>query len=163
MTLYEIDQALMDCIDMETGEILDTAAFDSLQMERNSKISGVACWYKNLMAEAAALDAEAESLTKRKKSCEAQATRLKEYLKTALNGQKFENERCKVTFRKTPESVKFKDDDEKAFVAWAKERRPDLLTYAEPKANKTAIKEAINSGLEFSLTYLESGTSITIK
>lgn len=163
MTIYEIDKALLDCVDTETGEILDTAAFDSLQMERDAKISNVACWFKNLMAEAAALDTEAANLTKRKKACEAQAERLKDYLKMALNGQKFENERCKVSFRKTPESVKFKDDDEKAFVAWAKEKRPDLLTYAEPKANKTAIKEAINSGLEFSLTYLESGTSITIK
>ena len=25
MTIYEIDQAIMECVDLETGEIIDTA------------------------------------------------------------------------------------------------------------------------------------------
>ena len=32
--LYEIDQAILDCVDLETGEILDSDRLDALQMER---------------------------------------------------------------------------------------------------------------------------------
>lgn len=35
MKLYEIEQAIMDCIDMETGEIIDAEKLDQLQMERS--------------------------------------------------------------------------------------------------------------------------------
>ena len=32
MTIYEIDQAIMECVDLETGEIIDTEQLDKLQM-----------------------------------------------------------------------------------------------------------------------------------
>ena len=38
MNLYEIDKAILACIDPETGELLDEAALEDLQMERTQKI-----------------------------------------------------------------------------------------------------------------------------
>jgi hypothetical protein len=35
MKLYEIDNAIMDCVDMETGEIIDVERLSALQMERD--------------------------------------------------------------------------------------------------------------------------------
>ena len=40
--LYEINQDILDCVDLETGEILDTEKLDALQMEREAKLEGVA-------------------------------------------------------------------------------------------------------------------------
>ena len=58
MTLYEIDQQLLDCIDLETGEIIDAEKLTELTMERDEKIEKVALWIKELKAEAEALKAE---------------------------------------------------------------------------------------------------------
>ena len=58
--IYEIDQDILDCVDMETGEILDTEKLTALQMERERKLEGVALWVKDLSAEAAAVKEEAE-------------------------------------------------------------------------------------------------------
>ena len=66
MNIYEIDntiltasEAILDLVDEETGEVTDIDQFESLkaeidglQMERNQKISNIACWIKNLKAEA---------------------------------------------------------------------------------------------------------------
>ena len=72
MNIYQIDNAIMtagdailDLVDEETGEITDLDQFealkaemDGLQMAREQKISNVACWIKNLKAEADAIKAE---------------------------------------------------------------------------------------------------------
>ena len=44
MKLYEIDQAILNCIDLETGEIIDTEQLDKLTMEREAKLENIACW-----------------------------------------------------------------------------------------------------------------------
>ncbi len=43
-TLYEIDAAIMDCVDAETGEIIDEEQLTTLLMERSAKLEGVALW-----------------------------------------------------------------------------------------------------------------------
>ena len=69
MKLYEIDQAIMDCIDMETGEIVNEELLNDLQMERDAKIENVALWIKELKAEAEALKAEKLAFAERQKHC----------------------------------------------------------------------------------------------
>ena len=51
MKLYEIDEQILNCIDAETGEIIDADMLNALQMERDAKIEGVALWIKDLKAE----------------------------------------------------------------------------------------------------------------
>jgi len=69
-TLYEIDAAIMDCVDTETGEIIDEEKLNSLLMERSAKLEGVALWIKNLDSDATAIRAEREALEKRQKAAE---------------------------------------------------------------------------------------------
>ena len=38
MKLYEIDKAIMDCIDAATGEVFDAELLNQLNVERNVKI-----------------------------------------------------------------------------------------------------------------------------
>ena len=56
--LYEINQAITECIDNETGEIIDVEKLEELQLEREAKIENVALWYKNLLSDAEAYKAE---------------------------------------------------------------------------------------------------------
>ena len=64
MTLYEIDQALLACIDMETGEV-DIEKYEQLAEEKDKKIENIACYYKALTAEAEAIKAEEKALAER--------------------------------------------------------------------------------------------------
>ena len=60
--LYEIDKGIMECLDAETGEVIDPERLDALFMERNQKIENVACWVKNLLSDAEAIKAEKDAL-----------------------------------------------------------------------------------------------------
>ena len=72
-SLYDIDAAIMALVDPDTGEISDWAEFDALQMERERKIENVACWYKNLIAEAKMLKDEETALKARREAVERSA------------------------------------------------------------------------------------------
>lgn len=138
-SLYEIDQAIMDCIDTETGEILDYEKLNGLQMQRDKKVEGVACWIKNLVADAAAYKAEKEAFAERERVAARKAERLKEWLVMALEGQKFSSSRCAVSFRRS-ETVEVDD---------AQRIPPNLLrvkTTVDP--DKTAIKTMLKAGQE---------------
>ncbi len=152
--LYEIDQAIMECLDFETGEILDAERLDALQIERASKIEGVACWIKNLSADALAYKAEKEAFAEREKKAMKKVEDLKAWLAGALDGQKFSTWRCAVTFRKS-EAVEIADES-----LLPPELKTEKITYTP---NKTAIKEAIKAGEEIPGCKLVERMNPTIK
>ena len=158
MNLYEISEAITSCIDMETGEIVDMEKLNQLEMERDSKIEGVALWIKNLKAEADAIKFEREKLYERERAAENKVEGLKRYLSDALCGQKFETPRVKCSFRKANAVVL--DDD---FITWAQKGHEEFLRIKEPEANKTAIKQALESGAEVMHAKIESRNSLVIK
>lgn len=135
MTLYEIDAAILDCIDAETGEIIDPDRLDALQMERDVKIENVAIWQKECVAEAEAIAAEIRKLTARKQSAERKAESLKAYLMMALDGQKFRTPRVSVSYRKSQAVVV--DDLDLIDPKYLKVK-------TEP--DKTALKDALKAG-----------------
>ena len=158
MKLYEIDNAIIDCIDLETGEVIDTERLDALQMERDAKIENVALWIKDLKAEAEAIKAEKQALAERQRVAENKAESLKKWLAYALDGQKFSTAKCAVSFRKT-EKVEISDV---GMIRLMKEH-DELLTYKDPEPNKTAIKQALKDGLNVDGVRLECNTSVIIR
>lgn len=136
MNIFEIDTRILNCVDTDTGEIIDEDTLKHLQMQRDTKIENVALWIKELKAESEAIAQEVKSLNHRKKVAENKAESLKKYLKYALNGQKFETPKVSVSYRKN-ESVEITDID-------ALDKR--FLRYKDPEPDKTAIKEAIKDG-----------------
>ena len=40
-SIYEIDQQIMQCIDFETGEIVDAEKLNALQIEKDKKIEDI--------------------------------------------------------------------------------------------------------------------------
>ena len=100
-SLYEINAAIMSCVDMETGEIIDPDALDALMMQKTEKIEAVALWIKNLQADAAAYKAEKDSFAKREQQATKKAEQLKRWLTYSLNGEKFTTTKCAISFRKS--------------------------------------------------------------
>ena len=158
MTIYEIDQAIMECVDLETGEIIDTEQLDRLQMERDAKLENVACWIKDLKAEAEALKNEKQALAERQKVAENKMESLKKWLAYALQGEKFKTPKCAISFRKS-EAVEVTDEGLENLM----KEHDELLTYKEPEPNKTAIKQALKDGLSVEGVQLVQNTSTIIK
>jgi len=160
MTLYEIDQAILDTIDMETGEVIDPARLDALQMERTTKLENITLWIKNLESDVEAYKAEMESFAARRKAAERKIESLKEYLSKALCGEKFSTAKCAVSFRKS----QIADiHDEAAFKAWAVVVAPELLTIQEPKINKNEVKRCLKDGESIPGAVLVERQNIQIK
>ena len=162
--LYEIDQEILDCLDMETGEILDTEKLDALQMERERKLEGVALWVKDLKAEAEAVKAEADKLTARKKALDNKIDGLKNWLLMALDGEKLNTPRCKVYQTHSQRLVIV--GEEKDFIAWLErnaENPQDYIRYKEPELRKDEIKKALKNGTEVEYAKLEETESVVIK
>jgi hypothetical protein len=135
-TLYEIDEEILNCVDMETGEIIDVERLGQLQLARDDKVEGIALWIKNLLSDVDAIKSEEEKLAQRRKANENKAKNLKEYLSKFLNGQKFKTPKVSISYRKS-ESVEVTDlsklDD-------------DYLKFAEPTVDKTKVKKALKAG-----------------
>ena len=159
MTIYEIDQAIMNCVDAETGEIIDTEQLDRLQIERDTKLENVACWIKDLKVEAEALKNEKQALAERQKVAENKMESLKKYLAYALDGKKFSTAKCAVSFR-TTESVEVTTEGLENLM---RDGKDDLLTYKTPEPNKTAIKQALKDGLSVAGVQLIQNISTIIK
>ena len=67
MRLYDIPKEIEACVDTETGEIIDIERLDALQMERDEKVSNIACFINDLAAEEKAIGEEIKALERRKK------------------------------------------------------------------------------------------------
>jgi len=163
MTLYEIDSAILACVDQETGEIIDPEALDALQMERDRKIEGVALWIKDLKAEAEAIGNEIKALTARKKAAENKAERLKAWLGEALEGEIFKSAKVRVSYN---HNTRLNVIDEMSVVKYIESHYTEpeeLLRYQLPEIRKDAVKAAIKEGAEIPGACIEATESVVIK
>ena len=159
MTLYELTEAMENFdldIDEETGEILNADELDQLQVEHDEKLKNCVYYYKNMMAEAAALKAEKQKLAERQRIAENKAEWIKQYIANDLKGEKFEPEddvTIKVTYRKS-ESVECADIY----------KVPDeYIRYKEPELDKARIKKALKAGDTVDGCVLVTKSNIQIK
>lgn len=153
-SIFEIDAQIMDCVDPDTGEIIDSAKLEALQIERETKIENVALWVKNLRYEAQNLKAEKDALAEREKAAKRKIESLESYLETALAGQGFETPKVKVSFRKS-KVVEITDERKipEEYVRTKVEKSPD----------KIAIKEALKNNFQIPGAFMKEKTNIQIK
>ena len=151
-TLYEIDKAILECVDAETGEIIDDKALEELELARDNKIENIACWIKNLKADAESYKKEKEVFVQREKAAKNKAESLKRYLEMALGGEKFKTSKVSISYRKS-EIVEI-DEIEKL---------SDEFIKIEKQADKTAIKAAIKEGAEIVGARIVENNNIQIK
>lgn len=162
MTLYEIDkriEELTNAVDPETGELMvDIDALDALAMEREKKLENIACYIKNLSSDVSELKNEEKALAERRKTAEKKAERLKSFLVSALDGQKFSTSKCAVSTRKS-QSVEVDD----GFLDWALANNDSLLRYKSPEVDKTAVKKILDTGATLPYAHLRENYSVVIK
>lgn len=140
-SLYQIDRAILECCDLETGEVIDTDRLAELQIERNQKIENIALWIKNLESDALAYKAEKDAFAEREKKAAAKAEQLKVWLAEILVGETFSTAKCAISFRRSyPLEI---DDD----VVLPERFYSQTVT---KKPNKEAIKHALNCGQKVS-------------
>lgn len=151
--LYEIDTQITECFDADTGELLDAEKLENLMIEKENKLENVALWIKNLKADAAMYKAEKTAFAERQAAAERKAESLTEWLKNALNGQKFKTEKAEVSFRKTS----------KVEVLDIWELNEDFVKYSDPTPDKAAIKRAIKAGEDVKGAKLIDDISMTVK
>ena len=161
--LYEIDQDILDCVDMETGEIVDIEKLNALQMERKAKMEGVALFVKDLSAEASAVKEEADKLMARKRALDNKITALKSWLLFALGGEKLKTPRCNVY---QTHNTKVNVIDEQSAVNWIQthcKEPEEFLRFTLPEIRKDAVKAELKAGKEIPGVTLEETESVVIK
>ena len=155
MNLFEINKEIMNCVDAETGELLDEERFEGLQMDMQTKLENLGCWIKNLESDAAALKAEETAFADRRKALERKTESIKKYLSTFLAGKAFETPKVKIGFRKS--EVLEVDEGVEGML-------PDeFLRFKNPEINKADLKKAVKNGLKIDGVRLVSKENISIK
>ena len=152
MNLYELDQAIFDCVS-EDGEIIDFQKFEKLQLSKKTKIENICLWIKNLKAEIEVLKAEKEAFASRQKTAENKLESLKDYISEYLEYEKFETPKVKVSFRKS-ESVEIGDNAQIP---------EEYLKYKTPDIDKAGLKKALKEGKQFVGVSLVEKKNIQIK
>ena len=160
--IYELNDSIKACIQLDEehvvsvddGEILNLQQFEALQMERDAKVEGLACYIKNKLADAEAIYAEINSLSYRAGIIKKEAERCKDYLAGALYGEKFESPRCKISWRKS-----------EVCNVLSMEEIPEEYkrTKVTVDADKTAIKKAIKAGAEIPGAEVIQKLNMTLK
>ena len=160
MNLFKIAEALERCVklvsgnyvDTETGEVIDTEAIESLEMERDTKIRNIACWIRNLDAEEKALAEQEKIYRDRKLATHNKKEDLKEYLASFLAGKKWKNEEVNISWRKS-EAVEVTD---------MKKLSSYYLRYREPEVNKTLLKADLKAGVKLEGAVLTKKNNIQV-
>lgn len=142
--IYEINQAILDCIDPETGEVLDMEALEQLQMDRVQKAENVVCWRKNLMALIGDIKEEEDALKKRRETLQRKVDGLDNYLSTHFCGEKIETARAVINWRKST-GVEITDELE-AVDYLMHIAHEEVLKYKMPTIDKKAVKAILEAG-----------------
>lgn len=153
MKLYEINEEILDCIDMETGEIIAPEKLESLQMDKHEKLRNIAFVALNATADAKAYEEQEKKFAARKKAAKATVEWAKATLTRELGGEKMKEAEFTVSYRKS-EAVEIADE---AAV-------PDEFRIPQPdKIDKTAIKAALKGGAVIAGAQIVERQNIQIK
>ena len=158
MNLYEIENEILNCIDEETGEVIDFEKLDALTLERDRKIENIALWVKNLEANAKAYKEEKDNFAQKQKNEENKVKSLKKYLSGYLAGAPYKSTKVNISFRSS-KAVDVFDLD--ALMKY--DDCDSYLQYSDPTPDKTAIKNAINSGIKLPGCCIVENSNIQIK
>lgn len=155
-TLYELNTAILNFewdIDPETGEIMNAADLDAIELERDEKLEQFGLWIKDLNAEAEMIKKEMDALAARKKAATNKAERVKQYLGWVLNGEKFKTAKVAMSWRKST-AVEITD---------AARIPKQYLIEQEPKIAKAAIMVDLKAGQEVEGAELVERNNLMIK
>ena len=135
-TLFEINQEIIDCIDLETGEIIAPEKLETLQIDKHEKLRNIAFVALNAAADVKAYDEQEKKFAARKKAAKATVEWAKETLARELAGKKMKEAEFSISYRKS-EAVEVADE---AAV-------PNEFRIPQPdKIDRAALKAALKNG-----------------
>lgn len=159
MKLYEINEAILNVIekgfavDEETGEVKFTADdLENLEIARDEKIENLCLYVKDLKSFAEEVKKEEAALKEKREKILRKVENITGYVDYILGGKKFETAKCSVTYRKSAKVV-ITDGVE----------LPAEYTKIKVEPDKTAIKNAIKSGVQIDGCAIEETNNIQIK
>ena len=153
MKLYEINQEILSCIDLETGEIIAPEKLENLQMDRHEKLRNIAFVALNAAADAKAYEEQEKKFAARKRSAKATVEWAKETLARELGGKKMKEAEFSISYRKS-EAVEVADE---AAV-------PDEFRIPQPdKIDRAALKTALKNGAVVAGAQIVERQNIQIK
>lgn len=153
MKLYEINQEILDCIDLETGEIIAPEKLAALQMDKHEKLRNIAFVALNAAADAKAYEEQEKKFAARKKAAKSTVEWAKATLARELAGQKMKEPEFAISYRKS-EAVEVADE---AAV-------PDEFRIPQPdKIDRAALKAALKNGAVIAGAQIVERQNIQIK
>ena len=164
MTLYELTAEYQQLLDLaEDPDIPEEALADSLEalgMDIEDKADGYAKVIAQLNADAAALKAEIDRLTARKRTIERNVDRMKESLKSAmiLTGKtKFKTELFSFNVQKNPVTVVLDEQ-------YIENIPEEYLIPQDPKVDKQKLKDDLKAGRDLEgIAHLEQTVGVRIR
>jgi hypothetical protein len=153
MNIYDINIEIEKCFDDETGEV-DIERLNALTLEREKKIENIALYTLDLAEYEKGIADQIDRLTKRKQAITNKKNRLREYLITVCNGEKFKTPLVGVSFRESKSVVV--DDVDKLPAEFVQ-----LVT--EKKVDKTALKKAFDEWTVIDGAHIERKTAVTVR
>ena len=151
MNLYEIQNEILECID-EDGEIIDFQRLDELTCAFDVKVGNIARWIVNLEYEESNCKDRKEVFAARERAAKNKRERLKNYLSGVLNGQKWQDEDVRISFRKSKSVDVFGEVPEEYRV-----------TEVVSRPDKVRLKEALSAGEVIEGARLIEKNNISVK
>ena len=152
-TLFEINQEILACIDMETGEIIAPEKLEHLQMDKHEKLRNIAFVALNAAADAKAYEEQKKKFAAREKAAKATVEWAKETLARELAGQKMKEAEFSISYRKS-EAVEVADET----------AVPDEFRIPQPdKIDRAALKAALKNGAVIAGAQIVERQNIQIK
>ena len=152
-TLFEINQEILDCIDLETGEIIAPEKLEALKLDKHEKLRNIAFVALNAAADVKAYEEQEEKFAARKKTAKATVAWAKETLARELAGKKMKEAEFSISYRKS-EAVEVADE---AAV-------PDEFRIPQPdKIDRAALKAALKNGAVIAGAQIVERQNIQIK
>jgi len=156
MTIYEIDNAILECIDPETGEV-DAEKLTALQMERDTKIENIANLIHDLDGDTAKIDAEIKRLNELKKQKQNRIASLKDYLRYVLQDTAYKRGTVNIQFRHT-RSVADMTDEEVRMLP-----EEFVIQTVTIKPDKRKLQKAVDEGWRISGVKVNENVSVIVK
>lgn len=157
---------IIENIDAYKEQMLQ-AWFDTLEAvnaEFDVKVESLACYIKELKAQAESLKKEKQAFAKRQAQKEKQVEKLTRYLLDSMQvvgKTKVDMPRAVVTVKRNAPSLEI--SDELGLVDWLMKNNDKLLKYEMPSVRKNEVKKQLKAGKEIPFVQLESKSSVTIK
>ena len=155
---YRKDLELVMSADLDEQTFKDT--MEAIGGDLEDKATNIAFAIRNEEATVAAMKAEEERMTTRRKAAAAKLERLRDYLKTHLEAcgmTKIQAAAFTIAVQSNPASVIVDDESVITKKFFVKSPPPP------PKLDKAALKAAIEAGQNVKGAHIEKGTRLVIK